>query len=198
MKRVVGNIGNAGMALLIPPAAPRTRAKTYDWRSTLHAEYNLRRENNFEATSLHLSFTGYSMPLNSGIHGLIDHDMTFLEALISVRDRGDWVADLNVLDAISAVAHVECPCSCSQPGRYVANTFTSIDNWDELLDPPGGHNIVRARDNWVARLAAACIAVQDDPDRSVLVVNPNVVCMRCLLEEQASSNKAEANLILID
>ena len=60
------------------------------------------------------------------------------------------------------------------------------------------NNTVRARGNWVARLAAACIVMQDNPERSALLVNPKVDCMSCLLEEQASLNKLEASLFLID
>lgn len=66
----------------------------------------------------------------------------------------------------------------------IANTYTSIDNWDELLDPPEGNNTVRARGNWVARLAATCIVMQDNPERSALLVNPKVDCMSCLLRSK--------------
>lgn len=55
------------------------------------------RQDNFTSTSLHLSFTHWSNPLwdnrslwqreSEGLH---------LEAIVSVRDAGSWVADVNL------------------------------------------------------------------------------------------------------
>jgi hypothetical protein len=51
----------------------------------------------FTDTSLHLSFTEYELPVDTGTHGGRDHSAYYLESLVSVCDGQDWIADLDVL-----------------------------------------------------------------------------------------------------
>lgn len=63
-----------------------------------HATYDLKRENNFRGTPLHLSFTDWTFPLQTGDTRTIDQSVLVVESVVSVLDRGHWVADLDILD----------------------------------------------------------------------------------------------------
>jgi hypothetical protein len=53
----------------------------------------------------------------------------------------------------------------------------SIDNWEELLDPPRhGAMIIRAHGNWLARLALTVVCANSDLDTIVLGKEP---CWSC-------------------
>ena len=99
VRRIIGNIDSPGISLLVSPKAPRMKAMTDDYRAIVHAEYDGKREDNFQSTSLHLAFTNWKTPLSSGEYGLIDDDVFILEAVISVHDRGAWIADIDILAA---------------------------------------------------------------------------------------------------
>ena len=62
-------------------------------------------ENSFRSTSLHLAFKGYMLPINVGERGSLTHEAHFVETVISVYEAGEWVADLDVLKAISHYEH---------------------------------------------------------------------------------------------
>jgi hypothetical protein len=64
---------------------------------------------------------------------------------------------------------------------YVLNTpMTSIDNWDELLDPPTNTIcVVRGRKNWLARLAITCVALRSD---FITILLPGDPCWSCCQE----------------
>ena len=192
IKRVIGNLGRAGIVMLVPPANPRIRPLTDEWRQIQHAKYDGNLENKFSQTSLHVSFTLFEVPLSFGIAGGVDREVIILETLVSVHDRGKWVADLNVPDSLSSgrLEHMKkCAHGLLQHRNQTLDRteLTSIDNWEELLDPPEGFNlnfgagraaIVRAHNNWTARLAAACISVQKG--YRTVVLPPGPVCMSCL------------------
>ena len=67
--RVVGNIGRADIAMLIPPQHPLIRKPEPDtWELVNHAMFDGKAADSFASTSLHLSFTQYAMPINIGEH----------------------------------------------------------------------------------------------------------------------------------
>ena len=102
--RVVGNIGRAGIAMLIRPQDPRIRKPEIEsWHLINHARFDHQRTNSFQNTSLHLSFTQYTMPFNVGDHVAQDAEAFFIESLIPVHDRGKWVADLDILSMFRRV-----------------------------------------------------------------------------------------------
>lgn len=147
--------------------------------SVTHADYDYERQNNFGSTSLHLSFTGWKVPYMSGVVGLIDQDVHFIEAVVSVRDRGVWVADIDVLGCLPNLAETEATkhlCTCHQPLARLESEVISIDTWDELLDPPQSTAIVRS---WVGRLSTACVAQQKLPNHLVVVLADELKCWKC-------------------
>jgi hypothetical protein len=201
IKRIVGNIGNAGISLLVAPENPRMRTESNDYRAVLHVDYDRQRVDSFRSTSLHLSFTGWKVPLTSGAQGFIDQDIHFLEAIISVRDRGTWVADLDVLQSLNdnLVKSADgMKCTCEPPNQDLEGEFTSIDNWDELIDPPQSAAIVRAHGNWAARVAAICIIRTKFPSRQLIVVPKHVGCWSCLGTGQEGVCSSNISSFLID
>jgi hypothetical protein len=183
IKRIVGNIGRPGVSLLVVPSSQlRIRATSNDFTAVTHADYDYNRENNFEGTSLHLSFTGWKIPLVTGDQGFIDEDVHFLEAVISVRERGIWVADIDVLGSLQNITRDNAnKADCTHPPLTRASgELISIDSWDELLDPPHGVSIVRSRDNWVGRLAATCVARRQFSSTGVFVLRTEWSCLKCL------------------
>jgi hypothetical protein len=164
-------MGNVGMAMMVAPQAPRLKELGVEhWTQILHAPFNGIAEDNFGATSLHLSFTKYEMPFDVGNRGGIDNDLCFVETLISVLDRGKWVADLDVLALHRAQQSLlrrpltQKHCIKHASSR-IPKLLASFDTWEEILDAPErlGKDcvgVVRARDNWMGRLAAACVSIQ--------------------------------------
>jgi hypothetical protein len=187
VRRIIGNIDSPGISLLVSPQAPRMKAMTDDYRAIVHAEYDGKREENFQSTSLHLALTNWKTPLSSGEYGLIDDDVFILEAVISVHDRGAWIADIDILAASCGVwilrprensAKCDCKDTTRSPG---SGQLTSIDNWDELLDPPENQGILRTYGNWAARRAAICKLHQKYPEMPVaLLGQSDQLCRRCL------------------
>ena len=184
VKRVVGNIGRAGLAILIPPQEPKLPVENPDsWRLINHASFDGKLENCFASTSLHLGFSGYEFALADDSHGGRFTEAFYIEAVVSVHDRGEWVADLDVLSAIDThFFHILSTKACCKekpspatPGFYL----TSIDQWEELLDQRGHCAVVRAHQNWQARLAASVISVRLGYPTLVFAGDP---CWKCGLE----------------
>ncbi|KAK6854656.1 hypothetical protein PG995_009749 [Apiospora arundinis] len=175
--RIVGNVGRAGISLLVPPASqPLIRPLSNSLRAVEYADFDGRREDNFASTSLHLSFTPYEFPLDYGVTGIIDHQIFFVESVISVHESGKWVADLDILGPFYDGARKILKFQKKVPqGRgpkklhehseekknSVLGSFVSIDTWEEVLDTPPTHSFVRASDNWAARLAVVAVILQN-------------------------------------
>lgn len=183
VKRIVGNVGRPGIAMMIPPQDPRMRVLEHDsWHLINHVEFSGTPEDCFQHTTLHLSFSDWEMPIDVGTHGARDTEIFFLEAPISVHDRGRWIADLDILKTLSddkCRRIIFPPCSC---GDFISDPMdgfsdmTSIDTWEELLESPLEMGVVRAHANWQARLAAAALSIQRGHQTWVL---PENVCWRC-------------------
>lgn len=188
VKRVIGNVGRPGIAMMIPPQNPRMRVLEHDsWNCINHNEFDGMREDCFQHTTLHLSFSDWEMPMDVGTHGVRDTEVFFLEAPISVHDRGSWVADLDILSKVSdsKFSRVDIPqCSCdhdTSDAVQMSFDMASIDNWEELLESPVETGVVRAHANWQGRLAAAALSVQRGHDTRVL---PEHVCWRCFSQQR--------------
>nr|KMM71266.1 hypothetical protein CPAG_07573 [Coccidioides posadasii RMSCC 3488] len=131
--RVVGNVGRAGIALLIPPQAPQI--KEVDIGS-----WNLLSHDKFDGEIID------SFP---------DVDAYLLESIVQVRDKGKWVADVDILKAVKPRRNL------SRVGRYRSNDrcdhcvspttidipMTSIDTWEELLEGPERLAVARTHGN---------------------------------------------------
>lgn len=186
VRRVIGNIGRAGIAMLIPPERPRIRKpETESWQFINHAPFDGKSADSFRSTTLHLSFTQYTLPYDIGSHGAQDTEVYFLESLISVHDRDKWIADLDVLGTLPLLrkVHQLTPCEehKSMPPAYDA---VAIDSWDELLDREPVTAVIRTHQNPMARLATAIISANQ---RHNTVILPDVVCWPCLTKQDATS-----------
>ncbi|MCJ1395832.1 hypothetical protein MMC18_008718 [Xylographa bjoerkii] len=188
IKLVLGNVGRNGMVLMVAPLAPQVRSSGMEhWEHVKHEPFMFHGDNCFTSTSLHLSFTGYELPLRIGAHGHIDHDVVIVETVISVHDRGKWVGDIDVLALYEQknilLRRFKQDVGCCHADRlYRQEKLTSMDNWEELLDVPedmgrGNIGIVRAHDNWQARQASACISIQKG--LQTVILPPQSVCWRC-------------------
>jgi hypothetical protein len=210
VRRIVGNIGESGISFLVAPPDPKTRLPKMDWTLVKNEAFDGKLENNFTQTSVHLSFTEYQMPLK--IHDkdshIIDRPARLIETLVSVHDQGNWIGDLNLLEALDLYTdRLEGPefdlrdlerlqCyggTCGEmtfyqvveklrtcPYSHLAFPITSIDSWDELFDPPQeGILVVRAHKNWLTRLSLTGIWWNIKFWTVVLPENP---CWSCVTE----------------
>lgn len=190
IRRILGNIGKPGITFLLPPQAPMIRdIDRNSWRVTRYHAFDGTTSRSFESTSLHLSFTEYYVPLFDGSRGAHDNQISFLESVISVRDKGQWVADVDPLPLLSIVGHSELrilpnTIVCQHPTGSNSNSdIIAVDSWDELIDPPYGVFVVRTGDNWVARLASTMVAYQQLQQASTtfaVTVCPTEVCWHCI------------------
>ena len=184
VRRIVGNIGRTGICLLVAPVEPKIRSLGNEFNLVEHAIYDGQREDNFKGTSLHLSFTDWTLPLEvKGAEGrTIDQEAYIVESVISVMDSGKWVADLdNICIDFKALTKLRVGHQC--PGHPNGNTdydYTSLDSWEEFLDGPTTVGIFRAHGNWAARLAAVSILSQQGQAHSIGLIGPETFCLECL------------------
>ena len=197
--RIVGNIDRPGVVMLAPPQAPLIRPDDPEsWRVINHINFDGSLENSFPETSLHLSFTEYEVPLSVPI-GAKDADVSIVETLISTHDRQSWVADLDIIASLRSeelfrrLSPPRCKHENDRPrplleipvtqiGRISGKELVSVNSWEELLDPPAGLGVssigvVRAFDNWHARVATMSVSVQKGLRTVVLPTEP--LCTVC-------------------
>lgn len=187
VRHLVGSIGQAGLVLLVSPLDPRIRPTTYNPTSVEHNVYDFRREDKFQGASLHLSFTEWKMPLDWESTGEIDQEIFLLESVLSVMHNGKWVSDIDVLGLEKTpldVFETDCKGDCSPDDEEGASVLLkeliSLDDWEELLDPPPSVGIFRAKSNWVARLAVSSILIQQGNENCALIIGGTELCWRCL------------------
>ena len=170
VRRIRGNIGKPGIAMLISPKETPQQHTSPDWRVVNHNTFDGQIEDSFQSTSLHLRFTDYVFPIDIGAHGLRDFEVYFLESVVSVHDRGQWIADVDILNGLSSpllqrVPAVQCTHSASHESELAAlrgnQIFTMVDDWNELLDRSNNACIVRSANNWLGRLATLAYSVQN-------------------------------------
>lgn len=210
VQRVPGNIGRAGLSLLIPPADPKIHTPSINnWQQLNYKPFTGKLEDNFPQTSIHLSFTEYELPLqslNNDGH-IIDRPVRLVETLAQVYDRTKWIADLDIIRGLedTRLTRVTCsirkgtselPCSTAYSkvfdGEY---NMVSVDNWDELLTPDeGSQSVVRAKDNWLARLATAAVCAQL---RKHPVLLPADVCWACLKMQLEKMEDLNDSILII-
>ena len=183
IKRITGNLGRPGISMLVPPQSPKVLPLSDDcWVHINHDMFNGRIENCYPNSTLHLSFTGYEMHINIGNHGLIDTQISFLEAPVSLHNRGTWIADLDILRSARSLPLWLVP-HCKRHNEEAASfenfptQLTAVDNWEELSESPDNAAIVRAHANWQARLAAMALSIQQG--YSVFVL-PQKICWKCV------------------
>ncbi|KAL4733960.1 hypothetical protein BDV11DRAFT_213256 [Aspergillus similis] len=198
IQRLTGNIGRAGLAFLVPPSDPMIKCydALNDWQLIDYAKFDGCLENNFASTSLQLSFTEATLPLNVGFSGGVDIEAYFLETLVSVYDSGQWVADLDVLKALeSNSVYRVSPCPDIKRDRRLPN-YTSVDRFAEMLCEYSGIGIIRASRNWQARLAATAICVAKGYG---VVIMDEMACWSCvdIQVERASKGTPVQKVVVI-
>jgi hypothetical protein len=111
-----------------------------DWNAINHAEFDGKPEDNFDGTSLHLSFTEYNPLIIINDFGGQDAEVFLLEAVISVQYGNEWIGDVDILSMFGRnnLRHLQTDPSCSHKGSGMPkdDRFVTIDNWKELIDLP--------------------------------------------------------------
>ena len=136
------------------------------WRMVNHKEFDGKLEDTFQDITLHLRFTGYELPIDIDAQkrGHQYTDAFLAEAVVSAHSAGNWVSDLNLSSLTSRNLLRVAPRPSCQPQASPASKpdcdLVSIENWEELLDPPVIPGVFKAHGNWQARLAAVCMSVQ--------------------------------------
>ncbi|KAM4062914.1 hypothetical protein HRG_007730 [Hirsutella rhossiliensis] len=183
IRHLVGNVGHSGMVLMVSPLEPRTRTREHNPRLVEHRPYD-KAADKFCGTSLHLSFTTWKMPLDWQNTGEIDQQVFLLESVVSVQDNGKWVADIDVIEMEKFCPDViEKFCgdmNCMSKMVEGLPDLVSIDSWEEFLDNPPCTGVLRARKNWMARLAAAAILVQQGKGHSAAIIGDESICWNCV------------------
>ncbi|KAL1850169.1 hypothetical protein Daus18300_013037 [Diaporthe australafricana] len=187
IKHITGNISKPGLSLMIPPMAPKLKKVDEEkWTLINHAAFDGHLDDSFQHTSLHLSFTGYQLPMVTAEHGYQGIEANFVETLVSVFDGKEWVGDLDVLKAVAmpSVSRVSAHmllkgCRHKKPRNTPQFALTSIDSWDEFMDRPSNACIFRASGNWLARLSAVAINVQQCLN-TVVLEDGKQFCWECI------------------
>ncbi|KAK7409382.1 hypothetical protein QQX98_008444 [Neonectria punicea] len=182
IRHLVGNIGQAGMILMVAPMNPRIRPLKYDPRMIRQHSYDGKCTDKFKGTSLHLSFTNWKISLDWNNTGEIDQHVFLLESVISVQDKGEWVADIDVLELEkSEMQVIKFPCDCQREALPPSSQdVLSLESWEEILDPPPSVGVIRANRNWAARLAAITVLEQQGQGHAVAVLGNDPICWSCL------------------
>ena len=199
--RVRGNIGRPGIAYLVPPRDPLiTKVAISEWPNISRENFDGQIKDSFHSTSLHLSFTGAQSRVNLEFSGAQDDDVYMLETLISLFDKGRWIADLDPLRTSSSERlRIIRPCGDKHRHHSTANPrqqMTSIENWLQLIDAPDSrYAIVQAHGNWEARLAASSVSVALGLHTLVL---PREVCWECFEGTVASvcHDRRQQNIVI--
>ncbi|KAJ5627388.1 hypothetical protein N7528_004815 [Penicillium herquei] len=170
ISHVTGNVGKAGIALLVSPSEVKVREHDIErWRFVNHNPFSGQLTGGtFEGTSLHLSFTGWEGPVSLHSSSYREMEAYFVEAIVSINDSGEWVGDLDILKGLKYLKKARTGL-CSHDRRFEAAAvkMVSIDCWEEILDPPDGFLVLRSTPSisheqgywqWMVRLAAVCIA----------------------------------------
>lgn len=175
ISRVIGNVGKPGLCLLISPVKPEMKEPVLEqWSVINHREFDGKLEGDFGYTSLQLSLTGYELPVNRN-HGSRVQEASYVEAIVSVHDQGEWVADVNILNNESYLWRAPPRCSHANPADWASTgigTLISVDNWNELIDPPKHIAIARATGSWLARTALTAVGLQMG---RIVILTPEVI-----------------------
>ncbi|KAF2661025.1 hypothetical protein K491DRAFT_711278 [Lophiostoma macrostomum CBS 122681] len=188
LKRILGNFGKPGVVLAIPPQEPMMRDVDHRRILTMSTtEFDAEHIDSFGRTSLHLSFTDHHVPLyDHNVKIGQESQVSVVEAFISVRDAGAWIADINILEALNSarVVRLPPPRQCEHENQSVPDIGAlSVDTWDDVLDCPEDKFVVRAHGNWLARVAVTSVLVQALRNRknstTIRVCQPDT-CWQCL------------------
>jgi hypothetical protein len=190
LSRILGNVGKPGVVMLVSPR-DSLMARDIDssgWKFSSYMEFDGKREDCFTGTSLHLSFTDYHVPFfQTNSRGQKDSQLSILESVISIRDSGAWVADVDILEALKKSIIYKTPPQkpCEHPEDSApSKPLVSVGCWNDILDHQDGRLVVKAHGNWIARLATTALLAQNPrrPATRISLCPPNV-CWKCLPQD---------------
>ncbi|KAK3995536.1 hypothetical protein QBC44DRAFT_233425 [Cladorrhinum sp. PSN332] len=183
IRHMIGNIDMAGMTFMLSPPNPRIRPLGHNAPLVSHSPYDGALSDSFQGTSLHLSFTTWRFPLDYETTGEIDQEIFLVESVVSVHHKGEWVADIDVLEIEECRPDlISFPCDCETSAPTSQENVVAIASWDEFLDPPPCPGVLQTNRNWVARLAAVAILTQQGNGHTALILGEGKLCWKCLCE----------------
>lgn len=190
--RLLGNLGTSGFTLLTCPSKPMCRdIDEGSWRQSTTV-FDGSAEDYFTRTSLHLTLTDWSAPLHQiEFVGRRHAGGTHREAVVSVRDAGRWVADIDpqtALEADNVEIRQYAPCSCEGKDEETSGKLPVIDaqalqSWDQVMDCPEGILVTQSHKNWMARLALVSVLAQHSNlthSTQRIIVCPSETCWKCV------------------
>ncbi|KAI0533669.1 hypothetical protein GGR58DRAFT_485730 [Xylaria digitata] len=184
--RILGNTGHPGFSIFTIPA--NLRAREIDpaaWRIE-PAPFDDSYVDCFKSTSLHLSFTEWCAPVvRKQSIGQRESNVNLIEAVISVRDSGRWVADVDINAALSLgsprLVRMNEGCKHSDRTQGLKGDLLAIETWDQVLDVPDGSVVVRSSNNWLARLALVSVLCQHSQMlQGSILIWPSRLCQECV------------------
>ncbi|KAL2819042.1 hypothetical protein BDW59DRAFT_181736 [Aspergillus cavernicola] len=187
----IGNVGKPGIALLFAPDKPNIREHDVErWQVVNHNPFDDNPVGGlFDGSSLQMSFTGWVGPLRvrgpSAFRGMEAYN---LETQISMYDRGEWVADLNILKALGSCQGLQAcellkeRCGHNPAVAHSGVQFVSVDCWEVLLSPSDKPMVLRSGSSWMARMTGVCIAYSRGL-RCFLLPPHEAVCWTCVVDE---------------
>ena len=124
-----------------------------------------------------------------------DIALYFEEAIVSVYNSGEWIADLEFPKPRRrpfALPNSSIWIDCTH-GTESGFLYTSITNWEELFDPPdsfGGRTVATVQTNTFAIASRMAVAhIGEQLGYQVLVLPDNgVECLDCLMKSQIHGN----------
>jgi hypothetical protein len=184
IRHIIGNVGYPGLNLMVAPAGvlricrPKNEVQPLSNRSG----YNYKREDKFNGSSLHLSFTGQRFPLVTTDIDTIDQDVFYLQSVVSLWDDGKHIADLNMLNIEREnITRVNLDCHCAEAQTQAEGMdVRALDSWQDILRRPQRTAIMRAYQNWSARLAAMALLIQQEKGHIVAILGKEPLCWKCL------------------
>jgi hypothetical protein len=172
-----------GLSVLVSVGAPK------EWQLVNHHDYDGKVEDNFRGTALQLSLTGDVQPIAREKRGTLYGDAFFVEPVISVHDHGKWIGDVDIFSKYRESSFLIVSSNCPHRGtEEVHNSCFSriraVDGWPEFIDPPLDACVIRASNNWVARLAVCAIV---HVQRKQLLICKSAMCWECIRGTRARS-----------
>ncbi|BCS21457.1 uncharacterized protein APUU_21889S [Aspergillus puulaauensis] len=201
----LGNVGKPGIALLFAPEQPLVREHDVErWQIVNHNLFDGSQAGGvFDGSSLHMSFTGWEGPLRvrgpSAFRGMEAYN---LETRISMYDRAEWVADLNILESLTSSPNLKV---CGVYGRQCDHDpsiaasgaeLVSIDCWEELLSTADRPMVLRSGSSWMVRLTGVSIAYSRG-FKCFLLPAHKEFCWTCVVEEADTGQREDQKLLFV-
>jgi hypothetical protein len=186
IKRILGNVGRPGLSLLVPPPNPVSmKVDPSTWLLADMEPYSGLLEDRFSDTHLRMSFTDWSVPIHvaGAPTGRPFIEAHIVETLVSVYNRGKWVADIDVLDAVGKGSgswdhqwFFKSGCNHDSHDEQKGLEMTALATWEGFFGQPlEGPTVALTYKNWEARLAMVALAVR----RGDRVLLSDGICWNC-------------------